>query len=210
MQPNSIPPSPALTQPGFFLPAPQIIMSRCTTHYTNLVQVWYARDHNQGRALAGCPALPFARKCPVSAYRNEVNMLDAATIQTYLAAILTAAVLIASVMAWRWFKVWSVSATLRQEQDALTQVGFYAAIFVAAAEQMLWDKAGADKLTWVLDQIHAQLPDIDTALVRAFVEAAVLRTPSPGPSLPVPVNCDDLAPAKPAVKPAVSGVTGKK
>lgn len=110
-------------------------------------------------------------------------MLDAATIQTYLAAILTAAVLIAAVMAWRWFKVWSQSATLSQEQDALTQIGFYSAIFVAAAEQMFADKAGADKLSWVLDQIANVLPDVDTALVRAFVEAAVLRTPST-PTLP--------------------------
>lgn len=140
-------------------------------------------------------------------------MLDAATIQTYLAAILTAAVLIAALFAWRWFKVWSASATLSQEQDALTQVGFYSAIFVAAAEQMFADKAGADKLTWVLDQIHSVLPDVDPALVRAFVEAAVLRTPSvpSGPVLPLPMTPERMPVSAAAVTTAhVSRATAGK
>ena len=48
-----------------------------------------------------------------------------------------------------------------------------ASFFVNAAEQMLIDYDGPAKLDWVMSQLKAHFPKLDTTLIRAMVETAV-------------------------------------
>lgn len=49
----------------------------------------------------------------------------------------------------------------------------WVSIFVNAAEQMLADETGPERLDWVMAQIKARFPKLDTDVIRAMVEANV-------------------------------------
>lgn len=140
---------------------------------------------------------------------------DLSYLSVLLQSIAVAVAIFLAVAAWRWLRVALERGQLGAENEALAQVATYARIFVAAAEQTLSKQPGFAKLDWVLAQFDAVLPDMDKALVRSFVEAAVAGLPKTPPkpvalaapatttiftgtpsSPPQPANCDDLAPAE--------------
>jgi hypothetical protein len=140
---------------------------------------------------------------------------DLSYLSVILQSIAVAVAIFLAVAAWRWLRVALERGQLGAENEALAQVATYARIFVAAAEQTLSKQPGFAKLDWVLNQFDAVLPDMDKALVRSFVEAAVAALPktpakpvtlaAPAASAtsfsatpPTPANCDDLAPTPPA------------
>ena len=49
----------------------------------------------------------------------------------------------------------------------------WVSIFVNAADQMLADSTGPERLEWVMAQIKARFPKLDTDVIRAMVEANV-------------------------------------
>jgi hypothetical protein len=85
-----------------------------------------------------------------------------------LASLAVGAVLVAV-----WVAVLTFKRTASQSEAWAT-----INILVQAAEQMLTEYAGDKKLDWVLAQIAERFPKLDKALVRAMVEAAVLRVKS--------------------------------
>lgn len=140
---------------------------------------------------------------------------DLSYLSVFLQSIAVAVAIFLAVAAWRWLRVALERGQLGAENEALAQVATYACIFVAAAEQTLSKQPGFAKLDWVLAQFDAVLPDMDKALVRSFVEAAVAGLPKNPPkpvalaapatttiftgtpsTPPPPANCDDLAPAE--------------
>lgn len=82
-----------------------------------------------------------------------------------LASLAVGAVLVAV-----WVAVLTFKRTASQN-EAWTTIN----ILVQAAEQMLTEYAGDKKLDWVLTQIAERFPKMDRNLIRAMVEAAVLR-----------------------------------
>lgn len=141
---------------------------------------------------------------------------DLSYLSVILQSIAVVVVIFLAVAGWRWLRVALERGRLGAENDALAQVAIYARIFVAAAEQTMSKQPGFAKLDWVLAQFDTVLPDMDKALVRSFVEAAVAALPktpakpvtlaAPPASVtsfsatapPTPANCDDLAPIPPA------------
>lgn len=139
---------------------------------------------------------------------------DLSYVSVILQSIAVVVVIFLAVAGWRWLRVALERGRLGAENDALAQVAIYARIFVAAAEQTMSKQPGFAKLDWVLAQFDAVLPDMDKALVRSFVEAAVAGLPKTPPkpvalaappvasvtsfsvTPPQPANCDDLAPAE--------------
>lgn len=68
--------------------------------------------------------------------------------------------------------IWQFVGTLKKtanDSDQWNWVG----IFVNAAEQMLADSTGPERLDWVMAQIKARFPKLDTDVIRAMVEASV-------------------------------------
>jgi hypothetical protein len=82
-----------------------------------------------------------------------------------LASLAVGAVLVAV-----WVAVLTFKRTASQNEAWAT-----INILVQAAEQMLTEYAGDKKLDWVLAQIAERFPKMDRNLIRAMVEAAVLR-----------------------------------
>ena len=82
-----------------------------------------------------------------------------------LASLAVGAVLVAI-----WVAVLTFKRTASQN-EAWTTVN----IIVQAAEQMLTERAGREKLEWALTQLAERFPKLDRKLMRAMVEAAVLR-----------------------------------
>jgi hypothetical protein len=88
--------------------------------------------------------------------------------QDVIWAILSAAIAAMAVATWQYV------AMLRKvvaDNERLNWV----AIAVDAAEQMLGDQAGQTRLDWVMTQLKARYPRLDTTTVRAMVEAHVKR-----------------------------------
>lgn len=140
---------------------------------------------------------------------------DLSYLSVFLQSIAVVVAIFLAVAGWRWLRVALDRGQLGAENEALAQVATYARIFVAAAEQTMSKQPGFAKLDWVLAQFDAVLPDMDKALIRSFVEAAVAglpKTPAKPVTLaappasvtsfsatpPPPANCDDLAPTPPA------------
>ena len=68
--------------------------------------------------------------------------------------------------------LWQFVGTLKKtssDSDEWRWVG----IFVNAAEQMMAGEEGAKRLEWVMAQIEARFPKLDTDTIRAMVEAHV-------------------------------------
>lgn len=106
---------------------------------------------------------------------------DLSTISILLQSILVAVVIVLAVAAWRWLRVALDRGQLQAQNDAIAQITVYARIFVAAAEQTLTKSPGFAKLDWVLAQFDEVMPDVDKALIRSFVEAAVSGLPKEPP-----------------------------
>ena len=140
---------------------------------------------------------------------------DLSYLSVFLQSIAVVVAIFLAVAGWRWLRVALDRGQLGAENEALAQVATYARIFVAAAEQTMSKQPGFAKLDWVLAQFDAVLPDMDKALIRSFVEAAVAGLPKTPPKSvtlaapaasvtsfsttpPTPANCDDLAPIPPA------------
>ncbi len=68
--------------------------------------------------------------------------------------------------------VWQFAGTLRSTAKENEQWK-WVSIFVNAAEQMLADNTGPERLDWVMAQIKARFPKLDTDTIRAMVEANV-------------------------------------
>lgn len=68
--------------------------------------------------------------------------------------------------------VWQFVGTLRSTAKENEQWK-WVSIFVNAAEQMLADGTGPERLDWVMAQIKARFPKLDTDVIRAMVEANV-------------------------------------
>jgi hypothetical protein len=87
--------------------------------------------------------------------------------QDVIVSLAIGAILVAAVAA-----LWVLALFVRQkaQADERWQVINF---FVAAAEQMMRDADGEEKLDWVLEQLQQRYPKLDRALIRAMVEAAV-------------------------------------
>ena len=81
-------------------------------------------------------------------------------------AILSVAVGAIAVAAWQF------ASTLRKESTNNEQMGLVS-IFVHAAEQMMGDQDGQARLDWVMAQLKAKFPRLDTDTIRAMIEANV-------------------------------------
>ena len=127
---------------------------------------------------------------------------DLSYLSVILQSIAVVVVIFLAVAAWRWLRVALERGQLGAENEALAQVATYARIFVAAAEQTLSKQPGFAKLDWVLAQFDAVLPDMDKALVRSFVEAAVAGLPKTPPK-PVTLAAPPASPPLPDEPPIV-------
>jgi steroid 5-alpha reductase family enzyme len=87
--------------------------------------------------------------------------------QDVIVSLACGAILVAAVAA-----LWALALFVRQKAqvDERWQVVNF---FVAAAEQMMRDANGEEKLDWVLEQLQQRYPTLDRTLIRAMVEAAV-------------------------------------
>jgi steroid 5-alpha reductase family enzyme len=87
--------------------------------------------------------------------------------QDVIVSLAIGAILVAAVAA-----LWALALFVRQKAqvDERWQVVNF---FVAAAEQMMRDANGEEKLEWVLEQLQQRYPKLDRTLIRAMVEAAV-------------------------------------
>jgi steroid 5-alpha reductase family enzyme len=87
--------------------------------------------------------------------------------QDVIVSLAIGAILVAAVAA-----LWALALFVRQKAqvDERWQVVNF---FVAAAEQMMRDADGEEKLEWVLEQLQQRYPKLDRTLIRAMVEAAV-------------------------------------
>lgn len=68
--------------------------------------------------------------------------------------------------------LWQFVGTLKKtsrDNDQWKWVG----IFVNAAEQMLNEQTGPERLDWVMAQLKARFPKLDTDTIRAMIEAHV-------------------------------------
>ena len=106
---------------------------------------------------------------------------DLSAISIILQSIAVAVVIVLAIFAWRWLRVALDRGQLQAQNDAISQIMVYARIFVAAAEQTLNKSPGFAKLDWVLAQFDEVMPDVDKALIRSFVEAAVSGLPKETP-----------------------------
>ncbi|MBP8293415.1 MAG: hypothetical protein KAX65_11630 [Caldilineaceae bacterium] len=106
---------------------------------------------------------------------------DLSNLSIILQSILVATVIVLCIFAWRWLRVALDRGQLGAQNDALAQIMVYARIFVAAAEQTMAKQPGFAKLDWVLAQFDEVMPDVDKALIRSFVEAAVSGLPASTP-----------------------------
>jgi steroid 5-alpha reductase family enzyme len=87
--------------------------------------------------------------------------------QDVIVSLACGAILVAAVAA-----LWALALFVRQKAqvDERWQIVNF---FVAAAEQMMRDANGEEKLEWVLEQLQQRYPNLDLTLIRAMVEAAV-------------------------------------
>jgi steroid 5-alpha reductase family enzyme len=87
--------------------------------------------------------------------------------QDVIVSLACGAILVAAVAA-----LWALALFVRQKAqvDERWQIVNF---FVAAAEQMMRDANGEEKLDWVLEQLQQRYPNLDLTLIRAMVEAAV-------------------------------------
>jgi len=106
---------------------------------------------------------------------------DLSYLSVFLQSIAVVVAIFLAVAAWRWLRVALDRGQLGAQNDALAQIMVYARIFVAAAEQTLAKQPGFAKLDWVLAQFDEVMPDVDKALIRSFVEAAVSGLPATAP-----------------------------
>ena len=67
-----------------------------------------------------------------------------------------------------WVFVMAVLGWLREQKQWQ-----YAQMFVRAADQMLAEQPGSAKLDWVTTQLATIFPKLDTARMRAMIEAAL-------------------------------------
>ncbi len=96
----------------------------------------------------------------------------------YLPVILSALVgvlLVCLVLAWRALGQWSKGAAVRTENNAWSQVRTFIYDAVRAANQMLAESSGEEKLNYVLGVVDRLYPDLDEEVVRAIIEAAVFQ-----------------------------------
>ena len=88
--------------------------------------------------------------------------------QDVIWAILSAAIGAMAVAAWQYVAMLRKVVAENEQRN-------WVAIAVDAAEQMLGDQAGQTRLDWVMTQLKARYPRLDTTTVRAMVEAHVKR-----------------------------------
>ena len=67
---------------------------------------------------------------------------------------------------------WQFVGTLKKTSNDSEQWK-WVGIFVNAAEQMMADEEGAKRLDWVMAQLEARFPSLDTDTIRAMIEAHV-------------------------------------
>lgn len=99
-------------------------------------------------------------------------------LSAYVPVILSALVgvlIVAVVLAWRALGQWSKSNAVRTENNAWSQVRTFIYDAVRAANQMLAESTGEEKLSYVLSVVDRLYPDLDEEVVRAIVEAAVFQ-----------------------------------
>ena len=68
--------------------------------------------------------------------------------------------------------VWQFVGTLRSTAKENEQWQ-WVSIFVNAAEQMLADSTGPERFDWVMAQVKARFPKLDTNVIRTIIEANV-------------------------------------
>ena len=95
-------------------------------------------------------------------YRARVTGLFMACIP------LSAAIGAMAVAAWQYVAMLRKVVAENEQRN-------WVAIAVDAAEQRLGDQAGQTRLDWVMTQLKARYPRLDTTTVRAMVEAHVKR-----------------------------------
>jgi hypothetical protein len=81
-------------------------------------------------------------------------------------AILSIAVGAIAIAAWQFVVTLKKGANENEQWK-------WVSIFVNAAEQMMADGTGPERLDWVMAQIKARFPKLDTDTIRAMIEANV-------------------------------------
>lgn len=88
--------------------------------------------------------------------------------QDVIWVVLSTAIGVMAVAAWQYVAMLRKVVTENEQRK-------WVAIAVDAAEQMLGDQAGRTRMDWVMTQLKARYPGLDTTTVRAMVEAHVKR-----------------------------------
>lgn len=108
-------------------------------------------------------------------------VFDWQTVGPVLASVAVAVLLVLAVAGWRALVAWSKTqqvqaeiATIQLQDAGLEQMRQWAHVAVQAAEQMLKQSTGAEKLDFVLTILDKLFPALDEDVIRAVVEQAVL------------------------------------
>lgn len=91
--------------------------------------------------------------------------------------LLVIVLLVVAVFGVRWLRTSKQVQELARENAALSQLFFYADLFVANAQQQLAGVPGADKLAWVTGALMELFPNIDEVVLRSIIEKAYLNLP---------------------------------
>ena len=104
-------------------------------------------------------------------------MIDFQWVVSTALGLLVIVLLVVAVFGVRWLRASKQAQELVSENAALSQVLFFAELFVANAQQQLKGIAGDDKLAWVTGALRELFPDLDEVTLRSAIEKAYLALP---------------------------------
>jgi hypothetical protein len=99
--------------------------------------------------------------------------IDWQAISVIAISVGVAALLLLAVAGWRAAVAWADRQYALATTDQLLEMRQWAAVAVGAAEQVLAQATGQEKLEFVLSTLDKVFPQIDADLVRAIVEDSV-------------------------------------
>ncbi len=100
-------------------------------------------------------------------------MIDLTSYIPVILSVLVGVLIVALMLAWRALGRWSKSNAVKAENEAWAQVQYFVTVAVQAADQMLAQSSGQEKLNYVLGVLDRQFPDLDEDVIRAIVESTV-------------------------------------
>lgn len=104
-------------------------------------------------------------------------MIDWQWVFSAALGLLVVVLLVVAVFGVRWLRTSKQVQEIAKENAALSQLFFYADLFVANAQQQLAGVSGADKLAWVTGALMELFPDVDEVTLRSAIEKAYLALP---------------------------------